>query len=212
MSGVTVGWDETAPADARNLGLGAGDIRSKLTNIRGGLDAEHLWPSGGGYSGIHRAGSARAFYGTASAVSSTDTDGRLMYASDTSVLFGVNSATTVPLGGRYTVFSHHSYGIEGTNRTSLVTQRLKVERGEALMVTASASTTVTFATTNFVFAPHIQITPLVGSVASWADLPGLTGFGATTLTITNFKLTSGASGVPAANYWVQYTAYGHIPA
>ncbi len=211
MSSTTIAWDETAPADSRNAGLGASDIRSILTNTRGGLDSEHHWPSTAGLHGAHRAGSARAYYGTASQVSSVDTDGRFMFTSDTSVLFGVNSSTTVPLGGRYATYSHATYSTGGTNRTSAVTQRVKFEFGSALLTTGSALTTVTFTTTNFVFAPHVQITPLQ-SVDSLVDVPVIAGAAATTLQVINYKVTSGASGVPAANYWVDYLAVGYVPA
>ena len=71
MAGVTIGWDESDPANTKNLGLGAGDIRSLKTNLSGGLGAEHVWPTGGGAAGAHAKGSAMAFYGAASAVSSS---------------------------------------------------------------------------------------------------------------------------------------------
>ena len=84
LGGVSITWDETAPADGRNAGLGAGDIRYIQSNLRGALDNEHVYPSSGGTAGAHRAGSVRVFYDTASRVSSTDTDGRLMFTSNTS--------------------------------------------------------------------------------------------------------------------------------
>ena len=98
MSGVTIGWDESIPPITEQAGLGYARIQSDKTSTRQGLDAEHGWPSAGGLSGFHRLGSARAFVGTQSRVSSSDTDGRLMVTSDSSRLFGVGSTGTVLLG------------------------------------------------------------------------------------------------------------------
>jgi hypothetical protein len=96
---ATIGWDETAPADGDVAGLGDDEIRSLKTSLRQGLESEHEWPSTGGSAGTHLAGSARAYYGTESAVSSADVGGRLMATSDTSRLFGVGSTGTVLFGG-----------------------------------------------------------------------------------------------------------------
>ena len=99
MSGVTIAWDEASPPITEAAGLGYARILSDKTSTRMGLDAEHGWPTAGGLSGYHRLGSARAFVGTQSRVSSGDTDGRLMVASDTSQLFGVGSTGTNFIGG-----------------------------------------------------------------------------------------------------------------
>lgn len=100
MPGVNVNWGESSPANSDNLGLGAQEIRSLKTAVRTGLDAEHVWSStGGAGTGIHRAGSARAFVGAESLVSSADTDGRLYVSSDRSRLFHVGSTGTMFLGG-----------------------------------------------------------------------------------------------------------------
>ena len=102
MPGVNVTWSESAPADGDNAGLGAQEIRSLKTAVRNGLDAEHSWPStGGAGTGAHRVGSARAFYGVESTVSSADTDGRLMVSSNRSRLFHVGSTGTMLLGSIY---------------------------------------------------------------------------------------------------------------
>jgi hypothetical protein len=95
----TIGWDEGSPADTESAGLGDDRIRSLKSSVRIGLDSEHVWPSGGGDAGVHRLGSARAYYGTQSLVSSTGTDGRLMTTSDTSRLFQVGSGGTALVGG-----------------------------------------------------------------------------------------------------------------
>lgn len=95
----TIAWNEGAPADGDNAGLGDDQIRSVKTSVRIGLDAEHVWPSGGGDAGVHRIGSARPYYAAQSLVSSTGTDARLMQTSDTSRLFHVGSGGTSLIGG-----------------------------------------------------------------------------------------------------------------
>lgn len=96
---AVIQWDETKPAGQDSVGLGDDEIRSLKTALRSGLGAEHAWPSTGGDAGVHLLGSARAFIGTQSQVSSTGTDGRLMVTSDSSRLFHVGSAGTMFLGG-----------------------------------------------------------------------------------------------------------------
>ena len=95
----TINWDENKPAGQDSLGLGDDEIRSLKTALRAGLGAEHVWPSTGGDAGVHQLGSARAFVGTESQVSSAGTDGRLMVTSDSSRLFHVGSTGTMFLGG-----------------------------------------------------------------------------------------------------------------
>lgn len=100
IGGETVNWNEGEPADTESAGLGDDRIRSMKTSVRAGLDSEHNWPSGGGANtGYHRYGSARAYYGVQSAVSSSGSDARLMFTSDTSRLFGVGSGGTSFIGG-----------------------------------------------------------------------------------------------------------------
>lgn len=100
MSGITIGWDNAAPANTDLVGQGDDQIRSLKSNVQGGLDAEHLWPSGGGLAGVHRAGSARVFVGPNSAISSADTTGRLMWDSTNSNLNYVGAEGTGFIGGR----------------------------------------------------------------------------------------------------------------
>ena len=95
-------WNEASPADVDQVSGGDDAIRSLKTAIRVGLDSEHVWPSAGGDAGVHRIGSARAYYAAQSLVSSSGTDGRIMVASDTSRLFHVGSAGTMFLGGANT--------------------------------------------------------------------------------------------------------------
>src|SRR3989440_7347060 len=94
-----INWNESAPPTTESAGLGAQPFQSHKTGLRTGLDAEHPWPTSGLGAGVHRLGSARAYYGPQSLVSSTGTDGRLQVTSDTSRLFHVGSAGTMFLGG-----------------------------------------------------------------------------------------------------------------
>ena len=99
IGGVTIGYDVTTPADTENAGQGDDRIRSLKTSLQQAMDAEHNFPAGGGANtGYHALGSARPYVGTQSAVSSSGSDGRLMYTSDSSRLFGVGSEGTVLLG------------------------------------------------------------------------------------------------------------------
>ena len=104
-----INWDESSPADTDSAGQGDDAIRSLKTALRTALDSEHNWPASGGVdAGYHRYGSARAYYGTQSRVSSSGTDGRLMVTSDTSRIFHVGSTATSFMGGA-TVISAASF-------------------------------------------------------------------------------------------------------
>lgn len=105
---ASIGWDENTPADTESLGLADDRIRSLKTSLRQGLAEEHVWPSAGGDVGFHLRGSAKAYVGVQSAVSSSGTDGKLMQTSDTSRLFGVGSGGTSFVGGP-TVISAGSF-------------------------------------------------------------------------------------------------------
>lgn len=95
-----IGWDENAPADTESAGLGDDRIRSLKSSLRQGLDSEHNWPSAGGSNiGCHALGSARPYVGTQSQVSSSGSDGRIMWTSDTSRQFHVGSGGTSLIGG-----------------------------------------------------------------------------------------------------------------
>ena len=88
IGGANIGtWDEGIPDANEAVGLGDDRIRSTKSTVRTALDSEHIWPSSGGTVGQHRLGSARAFYGTQSQVSASDTsdvaNGRIMVTSDT---------------------------------------------------------------------------------------------------------------------------------
>jgi hypothetical protein len=104
MNGSVITWANTTPAGSESLALGDDRIRSLKTSVQAALDDEHVFPSSGGTAGQHRAGSARAYFGTQSRVSASTTsaptaDGRMMLTSDTTRLFGVGSEGTAFLGG-----------------------------------------------------------------------------------------------------------------
>ena len=101
LGGISAAWDSTKPANTDQIGSGDDQIRSDKTNLQGALNSEHNFPEGGGSSvGYHLLGSARAFVGNVSAVSSAGTDGRLMVASNRSQFFHVGSDGTMLLGSR----------------------------------------------------------------------------------------------------------------
>lgn len=99
MSGITIFWNNASPASGDVAGLGDDEIRSLKSNLQGALDAEHVFPSAGGFAGAHRAGSARISVGTTSQLSSADTSGRLFFNSQTSTLHYVGSEGTAFIGG-----------------------------------------------------------------------------------------------------------------
>jgi hypothetical protein len=163
LGGSANTWNESTPADADLVGLGAGAIRSILTNLRGPLDSEHVFPNvGGSVSGIHRKGSAVVFVGAASAVSSTDTDGRLMLTSDTSRLFHVGSTLTQFIGSRQAVEAAYIMNdrLAPSTHTSTVTQAWAMECGSGRIPVGSGNTAITLQHTYLramaVFNPAIQ--------------------------------------------------------
>lgn len=182
----TIGWNESSPDGADSLGLGDNEIRSLKTSLRQGLDAEHVWPSGGGDAGVHRLGAARTYVALQSLVSSTGTDGRLFHASDTSRLFGVGSGGTTYLGGP-TVLSAGSFP------GSLPQRAIWVEEwGEGK--TVSGATTITIPNSGYSGKPYVLVTPILTSLAAdgGAAILWTSGVGKTTFAV-NSRLTDGAT-------------------
>ncbi len=161
----TIGWNENAPAGSDSLGIGDDEIRSTKTAIRTAIDAEHVFPSAGGDAGVHRLGSGRPYIGAQSLVSSTGTDGRLMWASDTSRFFHVGSGGTAFIGGPQ-VLSVSSY--PGT-----VPQRhyWAIEMGIAM---TGALGTVAVNYSAFSGAPFVTATAVdnLGTAAKTVNLTG----------------------------------------
>lgn len=148
---AVINWDEGKPAGGDSLGIGDDEIRSTKTAIRTGLDTEHVWPSGGGDAGVHRLGSARPYVGTQSLVSSTGTDGRLMWASDTSTFWHVGSGGTAFIGGAR-VISAGSYPGGAPPQRYYWAE----EFGEGK--TVSGTTNVAFPNSGYSGKPFVQLT------------------------------------------------------
>lgn len=165
----TIGWNESNPQDTDSAGLGDDEFRSLKTSLRIGLDGEHVWPSGGGDAGVHRLGSARPYIGTQSLVSSSGTDGRLMWASDTSNFFHVGSGGTAFIGGAR-VISAGSY--VGTR------SYWAEEFGEG-KTAASGSTSIAYPSV-FNGKPYVVATAVPSSLlqaASWVVLGSVSASG-----------------------------------
>lgn len=186
----TILWNESSPDGGDSLGLGDNEIRSLKTSLRNGLDAEHVWPSGGGDAGVHRLGAARAHYGVQSNVSSTGTDGRLMQTSDTSRLFGVGSGGTTYLGGP-TALSAGSF--PGT-----VPQRALWVEEWGIGQTKSGTTTISFPNSGYSGAAFIQLTQFESTTN--AQMFWVTGVGATSFVVRSSG-TNDAGNSSATFFW-----------
>lgn len=171
----TIGWNESSPQGSDSLGLGDDEIRSLKTSVRIGLDGEHVWPSGGGDAGAHRLGSARPYVGTQSLVSSAGTDGRLMFTSDTSCLFGVGSGGTSFIGGP-TVISAGSFPGGLPQRHYWAT-----EFGIAIIPSGSVGTTISFPNSGYSGSPYVLITPFQ-NITSYLTMPFVDSVAATNFT------------------------------
>lgn len=216
LGGANIVWNENVPSGTSQAGLGDDDLKSIKTSVRNALDSEHIYSStGGAGSGAHRKGSAVAFYGAASAVSSSDTEGRMMITSDTSRLFHVASAVTQVLGGQYAVLAHpvidfsRSTLLSGSKVTSAITQEWGMEMGSAVMVTGSGSTTITLANTwvhAVAFVSGIQVTGDVPVIST--QFPG--SVGNNTLAVQNSSISNnGTNVVPAFPYSFHYLVIGY---
>ena len=155
----TIGWNENAPAGQDSLGIGDEEIRSLKSAVRTALDSEHVYPAAGGDAGVHRLGSGRPFVGAQSLVSSSGTDGKLMWASDTSQFFHVGSTGTSLIGGPR-VLSMGSYpGGAPPQRIQWV-----MEAGDGAVTDAtSGQTTITFPNSGFSGRPFTTLTVLSGT-------------------------------------------------
>lgn len=169
---ATIAWNESSPADADSAGGGDDAIRSLKTSIRVGLATEHVWPSAGGDAGVHLPGSARAYFGTQSRVSSAGTDGRVMWTSDTSNFFHVGSGGTAFIGGAKAI-SHVSFpGFAPPQTVAWV-------EDSGAQLNSGGLETITF-NAAFNGVPHVTVS------AESAGLPSTRAIG---LTITNLSAT-----------------------
>lgn len=194
----TIGWDENAPPDTESAGLGDDRIRSLKTSIRIGLDGEHVWPSGGGDAGTHRLGAARPYVGPQSLVSSTGSDGRLMWASDTSMFFHVGSGGTALIGGA-TMLSAGSF--PGTNPQR---HYWAVEFGEATSNSLGVAT-VTFPNSGFSGLPYTQA--VAGRSSNAPRIVGVLLTPSATATSVSFGVWN-ISAASVANHIVNWFSIG----
>ena len=207
LGGIVGGWSPNAPSDSSNIGLGASDIRSLKTMIQQPLDSEHIFDSAGTAGmGAHRDGSARAFWGTASKVSSSDTDGRLFVTSDTSRLYTVpSSQVSFLLGGRFVPHVASVFNNVGSNLTSQVTQFWSQEGGRAQMLGSSGATAVTLKNT-YLTGGHVHVTQdATASLPSSQTIFYLGQVTGATLNIQAYALSGGAlisGGDRVVSYWV----------
>lgn len=172
LGGSSVTWAEATPAANEIAGLGDDRIRSMKTSVREALDSEHVFPSSGGTAGQHRVGSARAFYGTQSRVSASDTsivaDGRMMIASDTSRLFGVGSEGTVLLGAGPKALSVGSFTPQTFPQRHYLVEEIGREASDG-----AGRFVVTFPNSGFSAAPHVQVWSGVSNFAAAAYIAQL---------------------------------------
>ena len=172
MNGQTISWDESKPANTDQVGQGDDQMRSDKTALRTALNDEHNFPStGGANSGYHRYGSARAFYGVESTVSSSGTDGRLMVSSDKSRLFHVGSGGTMLLGAAAAPVFSLNQTYQGTGSvwgTLPQTHYWAVEMGYGA-TDSKGSRLVTFASA-FSGVPNTMVGPVTNASASYHTL------------------------------------------
>lgn len=145
-------WDETSPPGTESAGLGNDRIKSLKSSVRIGLDGEHVWPATGGDAGVHRLGSARPYVGAQSLVSSTGTDGRLMWASDTSTFWHVGSGGTAFIGG--------ALGLSAGSYPGAIPQRHAwvVEFGEGLTDVTTGDTIIAIPHSGYSGIPFTVVT------------------------------------------------------
>lgn len=94
------GWDAATPSGSSLVSKGDDKFRSLQSDVEETWEEEHFFlaDNSGASAGIHRPGSARVDFGTASASTSTD-EGRLYYDVDDGVLVVQGSSATTALSG-----------------------------------------------------------------------------------------------------------------
>lgn len=206
LGGISVVWDVTTPSGTSLAGTGQNDIRSLKTTLNQVLDSEHVFgATGGSNTGVHRKGSAVVFVGASSAISSTDTNGRLMLTSDTSRLHHVGSDNTIVLGGRF-VPEMAVFNNNGSNVTSAVTQMWTIEAGQFQMPTASTGTVFTLKHTYLMGVA--MVTPWISGGAPMGSVFPIGGVSSNQLTVYNWSSSFSMQSVSSATYLVNYVVFG----
>ena len=157
LGGFNAGtWDATIPAGGESVGLGDDRLRSVKTTLQQALDSEHVWPSGGGIVGQHRAGSARAFYGLQSQLSSSSAsvvaDGSMMVTSDTTRLFSTGAFGVAMLGAGPKALS-----LDTTAGMTFAPQNVRWAMEVGVVASPSSVHTVTFPSSGFSGIPFLQV-------------------------------------------------------
>lgn len=157
LGGADIGtWNEAIPTSGEAVGLGDDRIRSTKTTVRTALDSEHVWGLTGGIVGQHREGSARAFYGTTSQLSASDTstvaNGRMMVTSDSTRLYSVNSLGASLLGG-----GPGSLSIDTTAGVVFNPQNVRWAMEFGVVSKGTDTFVVTFPNSGFSGAPFLQV-------------------------------------------------------
>ena len=112
---MTIKWDETKPADADAVGMGAQEVRSIKSSIAAGLGLNLEFPGSGGgdaaIAGMLKPGSSRFFVSAEGATDLDDKRGFGVLHSDTSRLFVKTSDDTVLVGTPQAVENSLNSGI-----------------------------------------------------------------------------------------------------
>lgn len=207
LGGISVTWDVTTPSGTSLAGTGQNDIRSLKTTLNQVLDSEHVFGATGGANvGVHRKGSAVAFYGASSALSSSDTDGRLYIDSTNSRLHHAGSSNTMFLGGRYAVEAASRHTDNGTGTASAITQVWAMESGRFRFQNGSQSTAITLQHT-YVNAVAV-LSPYQTDGGQLGGLPITNGVVSNSMTVINTLFSSGTQGASVNTYGVSYIVYG----
>lgn len=175
LGGISTTWNSAVPSVTSQAGVGYQDLQSIKSTLQQVMDSEHVFEStGGSNTGIHRKGSAVVFYGASSAISSTDTNGRLMIDSTNSRLFHVGSGDTRLLGGQYVPLMT-PLSVTGNTVASKITQCFAMESSQFTFLNASTSTTITLQNTYVSAVAFVQQIPsaTAPATATGVLLPGL---------------------------------------
>lgn len=215
LGGITAGLNVTVPSGTSQAGTGQADIRSIKTTFQEALDSEHHFPNtGGAGTGAHRQGSGRAFYAAGSALSSTDTDGRLFINSTASRLHHAGSSNTMLLGGQYVALAGPAFRSQETNgsqslTTSAISQFHAIEYGRSAMTRNAMN--VFLHNTYVRGIAVVSQTDDSGSYSTWHIVPVTNGFLSNTSYFSvQARETNGSQSTPAAATYFNYIVAGHV--
>ena len=191
-------WNENkpSPTDIPNVELLSVITTNKIA-FREGVEKHSFWTDSSGASiglprlsdGSFGPGSARAYYGTQSSVSTAEStsknmSGRLQVTSDTSRLFGY-LPTPILLGSKNAVV--YQTGSQVTMQTNV---RVLVQTGELNVVVPSSGVStyaITFPTAYNV-APRVQVTPSASTTLISVESASFTFPQLTLITTSGFSL------------------------